>query len=378
MIKLKKYRWLLIGILFILSVGVVSCEYLENNAKIRVGVLGDYSTSSSTASVDSFRAIEVALNELDPMNERYELIRFDFPQYVGEEELINKIRHEEIEVILGPSTSSQYIAIESALQVLDIPVFLLSVSTNRVHNKKDHIFRLNNDISIHSNAMAYTVNQYSMSKRCTIYYTEHNSSFSKTLATMIMKNLEKLEILDNIDSIQVGNLEDKGTRDLLSRRLDSDIVVVIAGPGTAGTIGQMVAMNNPDTSLLFSSWGKSKSTLEHLSSVVNPMYVLSQPEPYDMDVYKQFENKIIKGHKINLNSFSISGYETTYFMDWVLNKTRKTDKDKVATLVNNLEKYTTSFNHYYFNGYGDGARGYGLYKIENSRYELVEPMIDLE
>lgn len=97
-----------------------------------------------------------------------------------------------------------------------------------------------------------------------------------------------------------------------------------------------------------------------------------------MDVYKQFENKIIKGHKINLNSFSISGYETTYFMDWVLNKTRKTDKDKVATLVNNLEKYTTSFNHYYFNGYGDGARGYGLYKIENSRYELVEPMIDLE
>lgn len=251
MIKLKKYRWLLIGILFILSVGVVSCEYLENNAKIRVGVLGDYSTSSSTASVDSFRAIEVALNELDPMNERYELIRFDFPQYVGEEELINKIRHEEIEVILGPSTSSQYIAIESALQVLDIPVFLLSVSTNRVHNKKDHIFRLNNDISIHSNAMAYTVNQYSMSKRCTIYYTEHNSSFSKTLATMIMKNLEKLEILDNIDSIQVGNLEDKGTRDLLSRRLDSDIVVVIAGPGTAGTIGQMVAMNNPDTSLLF-------------------------------------------------------------------------------------------------------------------------------
>lgn len=375
---MKKYNWIIVIAFLFLGAVFFTYRYLDSTTKVRVGVLGDYTASSSTASVDSFRAIEVAINEIDPKNERYELIRFDFPQYVGKEELINKIQHEKIDVILGPSTSSQFVALEPALKALDLPVFLLTVSSNRVHNKKDHFFRLNNDITIYSDAMVYAVNQYLMSERCTVYYTAQNSSFSKTLASLIVEDFNNLGFLDQIQLVEVGTLDERDTKDLLSQKLNSDIVVVIAGPGTAGTIGQLVAANNPEVSLLFSSWGKSDATLEHLANVENPMFILSQPEPYDLDAYNKFVDLIEKENNININSFSISGYENTYFMDWVLSQANSTSKESVATVIHNLDQYSTFINHYYFNGCGDGARGYGLYKIENNNYEVVESLIELE
>ncbi len=333
---------------------------INKDDRIYLGVLGDYSNSEFTASVDSFRAVELAIQEIDPNQNKYVLKRYDFSQLEEGTKLKDKLEHDEINIVIGPTTSSHFYRLEEELNTLDLPIFLITVSAHEAHGTKDKFFGLTDDILNNSKCMASFMND-GKANSTIIFYSEQNIEFSKSYSEQLAKDLIHENNNENIQLVQIGDIGHDQTQNILQKKLDVDRVVIIGPPGYAGIAGSFIAEQNKFP-IYFSGWAKSERTLEYLEGVDNDLYFISQPPTNNGDFYNVLKNKITIEQKANMNNFAISGYETIYFMDWVLSQSKSTSIDDLSHVIHELDMYEGKINTFEFNDYGDGSRGYALYK----------------
>lgn len=305
----------LLGMVLVIIVYLIIGGIVIDKNPVRIGILGDFSTSLATESIDAYRAIELALEEIDAESQKYELVRIDFPRYSSIKDLKKVIEFEELEVIIGPSTSSHYFKLKPMLLELDLPVFLIAVSSNDVNEKYDNLFRLSDDITDHSNALSHIVEEYLSNQSCIIYYTSQNKDFSESLALYLSQEISRKQ--DSIEPtlIEIGNLSDEETQKILLEERKEKCAIIIAPPGTAGNIGKFVAQVNQEIALVFTEWSTSTVTLEYLEGLSNSMYFLTAPPPDYEERLAIFSRKIVNEKRGNNNIFSLTGYEMMYFID---------------------------------------------------------------
>lgn len=369
---MKKQVGVIIGI-FVLGMIAISI-FFNTNKVLRVGVIGDFSSGLTTTSVDSFRAIEVAVEELNEENESYELVRINQSNMTDTKKLKDEIIALNLDVLVGPSTSSQFMAIQDVITSIDIPVFLISVSTNEIYDHKDNIFRITDTLQIQVETLHDVCKNYIHLNNIQIFYTKKNSAYSKAFS-------DDFENLFNshggiANTIELGDFDSEQVRADLLKSYDVDGFLVVAGPGEAGIIADVLSKNNIDKPIVFSAWSKSDSTLEYARHVKNPIYTLSISEPIRKEAYEDFVDKLYNEKNISMSTFTYFGYEIMYFMDFVLKETKSTSVKEIQEFVHTLEYYKGNFNDFTFNRSGDGGRGYSLMEIKDGSYHLLVEKLD--
>jgi len=368
-----KIKGLLIIGMFLCSV-ILFVVLRPNSTVVNLGVLGDYSTKSSTASVEAYRAIELALDDLEDGKYSYQIVRFNIASYAGIESLKAELMEKDIDLIIGPSTSSQYFQVESLLKELQLPVFLLSVSADVINGKDDNLFRLTDTLAIQVEKLIVACESYLGEEMIEVYYSHDNLSFSEPFAVAVCNAINSNG--GSAEMFEVGDLDNKEVQEFLLERKEAKGFVIIAGPSQAGIIADLLSKKNEKTGMLFPAWAKSARTLDYTRGIKNKMYVLSSAEPIRSENYSLFDEKIKREINLSISSFSYFGYEVTHFIDYVLNETGSMDLEKIKEFVHGVDYYKGNFNDFSFNDTGDGGRGYSLMRIDEGRFFLLEKLLD--
>lgn len=364
-------RIILLMLIIIAGVGLVWMTLNMKDSVIRIGVIGDYSTNGSTASVEAFRAVELAVDQLNEAATNYTLKRFNLGDYGRMSALKDDLVKANIDVVMGPSTSSQYVLVKEVLDGLDLPVFLLAVSSDAITDKEDNLFRLTDTLQEQVEALKKALEHYVTLQGIQVYYTSENSSFSKPYA----ENLCEL-IGNTSEKIEVGDLSDGGVQALLLEKKQAEAFVIIAGPGHAGIIADLLSKNNPHVPIVFPAWSKSNRILDYTLAVDNPMYILSSAEPLRSEAYQTFERTFEDEKNLGVTSFSYFGYEMMYFIDAVQNHVDLRQLESIKTYIHGLNSYEGVFNDFTLNDAGDGKRGYALLEIVKGTFVVVESVLD--
>lgn len=347
---------------------------LTSHEIVVLGVLGDYTSSNSTAPIEAYRAIELAVAELNATTYKYELVRLNLINYGDVESLRKDIKKMKVDILIGPSTSGQFLKVKDMLEAIDLPVFLIAVSTDVIHDKKDNLFRLTDTLQIQVNSLVIACKSYIGLKNIQVFYTEKNSAFSKVLATDLSNAINGYG--GTAKHSVIGNLSKESVQHMLQKKYDADGFVIIAGPGDAGIIAGLVSENNPGIPMLMPNWANSERTKEYAGAVKNKIYILSTAQPTRESDYNDFKNKIKSITNLSLTPFSYFGYEVTYFIDYVLDQVDSTALTDIQGFIHNIDIYKGNFNDFTFNHSGDGARGYSLAMIHNNQFILIERILE--
>lgn len=358
---------LVLGLVLLLLFGV----WIRINRKelIKVCVIGDFSLSKTTSSVDVFRGVELAIEELNREEIIYDLSRLNADSYENNEMLKRDIIAGQYDIILGPETSSRFLKYQEALTDLDIPVFLIAVSLDSINNKDDNFFRLASSIEDQTKRIVTVLDEQIGASKLDVFYTEDNIKFSKVLATSVQTSWEESGNTSTL--FEVGDIEDKKVQEQLKKEEISDVILIIAGPGQAGIIAQLVIKSNPNATVLFPSWAFSDRTKEYIANLPNEFYALSIPQPKKRERYDLFGQSLYTSKGVQANVFSIYGYESAYLMDFAIRNTNSTELINIKEFIYSMEIYNGQFNDFEMLDMGDGSRGYSLYKIEDGEYKIL-------
>lgn len=367
-------KWMVIGIVLIIVSGLFYRNLSQSDDMITIGVIGDYSARTSASGIDAYRAIELAVEEINGEVIKYQLERFNLGEYQDDEVLKEALERKGVDVIIGPSSSSEFLKIRHMLQSLKIPIFLNAVSTNEINDLKDNLFRITSSIEIQVDSMWQAAKDYLNVYDIDVFYTASNINYSKPLAEGLVKKLEEHGGVVNL--VEIDDLSDDDVQKLLIGMVDSQSVVVIAGPSQAGIIAQMVGQNSPNASFLFPSWAQSNQTLDYVKQLNHDIYMIASPETLEEKSYEAL-TEIFKSEKnISMSPAAFFGYEVMYFVDYVLNETQSVELEEIQDFIHQIDIYESAYHEYKFNKYGDGARGYSLMKIIDGSYVLVKDLIE--
>jgi hypothetical protein len=322
----------------------------------RIGVIGEYNQAELTASIDAYNGVKIASEELNANFQKYELVRIDMLDIDNIEELEKIIKDNDIDILIGPMTSSQYVDSAEYIHSVDIPVLLGTVSLDSLTNKDDNLFRLVDTVETQVKALG-TLILDNKSSHVDIVYSSKNINYSEYFAKQLKIFMENNDVDSHLH--EFGNLNNDSTIDMLRSLCDCKYYVVIAGPGEAGIVGQLL---NEGSILYFSNWSHSDSTYTYLKNRQSDMYIVTFPEPIDPMIYKEYANNVYEMNG-NLNTFTHFGYENMYFIDHIIGQIGSLGLDKVKTYIHNLDSYTGRFNIFEFNTFGDGGRSYEPFKI---------------
>ncbi len=365
-------KFILIVVITILVGLFVTLGVSDRNVTINTAVIGDFSNSQTTASVDSFRAMELAVEELYENGCKYNLIRFDMSDYNNFSQLKTDIMAQDIQLVVGPTTSSQYNLIKDVLSEIELPIFLLAVSTDDINDKNDNLFRLTNSIEVQVQKML-KASKIILNDDIVVYYSTENMGFSKPYALGVA---EGLKAYSNTRVVEVGDLNDPEIQEMLKKPLGNNDAIVIAGPSQAGIIAQLIAEDNSDLIILFPDWSKDDRTLEYTTSLKNEMYILSTSLPRNSESYEALKVRMLEQKNVNFNAFAYFGYEMMYFIDMLHEQTDDFNLEEVSNYIHNLNAYKGNFTKFEFNEYGDGSSDYDLMQIKDNQFILIDTLIE--
>lgn len=355
----------IVMVLVALTAIIILMIYVNKDDTIHIATLGYYTSSTSSASVDAYRMVDYVIKELNSSGKEYALIRIELKDLENPEDLNAILKAEQIDVVIGPNTSSEAVPFVKVLQGLDIPVFITSVSSNVFNDQADNIFRLTDTLSEQVKQLAGIMLEKTQLKPIVIYYTDENIEFSESYAFAMEKIYQDNQIESEL--IKVGSIDKKENQELLSSKINTDVVLVVAGPGKAGIMTDLISRGNPDVTFFHTSWSKSNTTVEYMKNITNEVYSLGLVTPSYMEQYSEFTTMLAKQNLSN-NSFVYAGYETTYFMDYVISETKSMKLVNIQTFIHDITVYQGHFNDFEFNKTGDGGRGFALLKIIKGEY----------
>lgn len=356
-------------VLIVLLFGVLWLYKLSNPKLITVGVLTSYSNSNSSASVDSFRSAEMAFSEINSEKEKYRLIRIDTDTTTTPDDLRNSLEVHDLDMLLGPTTSSELLKYRSMLESLDIPIFLVSVSSNEITGISDNFFRLTDNITIQVSSLLTGLNAVTEVSTVDVLYSSNNSGFSKPFALSAKSSLESTKQFGQL--LEVGELEDLDVQNLLINSTFNDQVIIVAGPGQAGIIAELIAINNPNVTFVFPAWAYSDRTFDYTKNLTNQVYTLSSIAPYNLENYNNYLTNLKELKSTAPTNFTFFGYEVAYFMDFVVRACDSTKLSDIQAQIHNMNIYEGQFNNFTLNDFGDGGRGYSFSKIEDGKASII-------
>lgn len=358
---------ILIGAVILLS---LLAMFATKDSVVKLGVVGDYSSKASMASVAAYRAIELAVEQINGKSIQYEIVRFNIGTYTNMVSFKKDIMRNDIDIIVGPSTSSQFYLTKEVLESVDLPVFLLSVSADEIFDKEDNLFRMTDTIEIQVESLLSACETYLGIDEIQIYYSSENIGFSKPFAEDLSRTIHSSG--GQAETFEVGNLSDDAVQNLLLDHKDAKGFVVIAGPGQAGIIADILSKNNPDASIFFPEWSKSERTIEYTINIKNDMYIMSSLEPIRPERYKAFDEAFRDKKNMGVTAFSYFGYEVVYFLDFVLNEINSVELSDIQDYIHSMDSYKGNFNDFTFNNTGDGGRGYTVMSIKDGKFIVGE------
>lgn len=355
----------LLLIVFYLTVG---------EKEIRIAFVGRFTETTSIADIDAYRTTEYAIGKMNKEENKYILIRYDLSDFDEPNHLMEHIHEDRIDIVLGPSTSSEVVPLIKYYNELDIAVFPIASSSDTLTNIDDNIFRLTNPISSQVDFYSEYISRKDY-HHIMMFYDENNLSYSSAYEEVMRNALEGYDI--KVESLLVGDLNEEEVLNSIDFFFEEhsghfDGIFLVVGPGKAGLLSQYLSEKNDTIDIYHTSWSNSDSTLEYVADIENDIYTTTLAEPTYQEVFDVFKRKLNDEVNVNYSAFAYFGYEMPYFVDYIIDSTGTPKLAQVKSFVHRLELYTGQFADYEFNDYGDGMRGFEIQKVADGTYVTIK------
>jgi branched-chain amino acid transport system substrate-binding protein len=364
-----------ITILAIVIISVILFIQTRNSKpeSIKLGFVAGLSGKYSTLGSNVRNGVLIALEEINYKigNKKIELIQKDDKQNSKEaKKVINELINSDVKVIIGNTTSSMtQISIDIINKHKDVLLFSPTASSNLFSSKDDGFLRT--QVANSSSKFASSV-KYFMSKdikNVISVYDSNNLAYSKDS----INNLEKAFINENgkkfIDTIKLS--ESFETIKEKINKQNVDLIVVVASSIDSAKLIQYLRINNIDTTIMGSAWGRSQDFIEEGGiSVEGVLFVSSYDNNSKIKRYLDFKEKFEKRFNKIPSVFAMQAYETTKIIIDTLKKDENVNNLKINILKQKV--YNGLQGEIVFDKYGDVSRDFYLVNIKDGKYQRIK------
>jgi branched-chain amino acid transport system substrate-binding protein len=349
--------------------------YLNQEKTVKVGFVGELSSTSSQLSIESRDAF---LYAVDKWNEKGGINGKKIVPYVYDdhkdnqykEELNRLLKADGVQLIVGFNISGMMETIEYLMLNGDYLIISPTVSTDFMTGKDDQFIKISPINKLQADVLYEVVEQENL-KRILIVYSEPNKLYAEAVVgrmTELLKNGGR-EVVDVIKVTETLNVE--AIQQKVAATKPDAMFTILNGADTA-KVAQRVRINGFAGPILTTAWAATGDLLSEAGKYGEGIYTVQMPTEETTDqTLTEFEQFVKKNYDSELN-FS---YMRTYYAADMLFSTIETGKDKSPKALKEaiVKKGTykilgTTFN---IDPYGDTIGTYQLEQIQNGKFVKV-------
>lgn len=361
--------------LAIATLGIATFFWWQTRV-IKIGFVGELSTSASELSVESREAF---LYVVDTYNQKGGLLGRKIEPAIFDDTndnaykngLLKALEAEEIQLIVGFNVSSMVPTIEYLLENGDFLVVSPTVTTDEMTGKDDRFIKISppNERQIDPLFSAVKDNQM---ERMLIVYSQSNLQYTKGLvSTMAQKMKEDGRAV--VDQIGVESQIDfdQINESILKHRADS-VFIVLNGSDTAQVI-QHTRISGYKGHFLTGTWAATTDLLANAGQYGNGLYTCEiKAEHPDMENYNLLSAYIKEHTGSPLNFAHTRGYNATKMLFDAILKAKSTEPEVVKRAMLQIGEYQGIETKFTLDDYGDTLGVYQLIQIQNGKFVKVD------
>ncbi|MBI9010629.1 MAG: ABC transporter substrate-binding protein [Clostridiales bacterium] len=363
-------------ILFILLFFMLtSCQ---SNETIKIGVVGTMSGNKSELSVSGRRGIELAISKINEqgglLGKEIEIIVKDDLNDVNRAvEVVKEFVDEDIEIVIGPFTSSMMLAAYDSIHAKEILYFSPTVSTDTLNEKDDQFIRFiapSREQAIILNDVAVKNNH----KKFIVIADETNFGFNQMLFQNFKEILEENngQILELIEyTVLDSSMLD--TMSAVIKNQDPDGVFVISCASDFAMVAQILSSKKIEVSMYGPLWAHTNDILRLGGEDIEHAYLVSGIS---------YDNKNTDLNRVSLEYYDRYGeemsfsamysYETMMALNSAIRKAHSSEWEKVKNALLDIKDYKGLQFQFTLDKYGDVNRPYQIDEVINGGFSTVE------
>jgi branched-chain amino acid transport system substrate-binding protein len=232
----SKTIWIFLGIIIIILIIGLFWYGSQKQGTIKIGLITPLSGDLANYGIGTKNAAQMALDEINQKNEKFELIVEDSPCNANSAiTAVNKlINIDKVDVLMGPMCSSELLAISPIANSDKIVVISSSTTSPDITGAGDYVFRNVASDDLRAKVFArYIFNDKSIKEIAIIY---ENDDAGVGYKEAFVKEYEKLG-----GKISIAEVYDKGASDLRTqltkiKAVNSSSILMLSYPSETGII----------------------------------------------------------------------------------------------------------------------------------------------
>jgi branched-chain amino acid transport system substrate-binding protein len=374
--KFIENRVLILILIICISIIISACH--KTDETIKIGVLGTMSDINSDLSVSGRRGVELAtyeFNQAGGLNGRkIELVVKDDKNDVNsalsmEKEFIS----ENIPVVIGPYTSGMIVNSMDYLKDKEILFLGPTISVDSISGIDDNFIRF--IATTKEQAVALTdMAKKNSNKNFAVIYDLTNKGFNEALYNnfkeMITSNGGSVVLTKTFTSNQHENYSSLA-KDILESKVDA--VFIIANSADNASISQQIRKIGSKVQIYSPLWSNTTDLIKKGGNAVEGMFIVGAIDMNDkMKSFVKFKEGYLNKYGENPSFSSVYSYEAA---NALFEAMKKGPDLKPSTLKDNIIKardFKGLQGDYQIDKFGDNARKYMIFRVENGTLRKVD------
>jgi branched-chain amino acid transport system substrate-binding protein len=374
--KFIKIRVLILIFTICISTIVVACH--KTDEPIKIGVLGTMSDINSDLSVSGRRGVELAtyeFNQAGGLNGRkIELVVKDDKNDVNIALSMGKeFISEDIPVVIGPYTSGMIVNSMNYLKDKEILFLGPTISVDSISGIDDNFIRF--IATTKEQAVALTdMAKKNSNKNFAVIYDLTNKGFNEALYNnfkeMLTSNGGSVVLTKTFISNKHENYSSLA-KDILESKVDA--VFIIANSADNASISQQIRKIGSKVQIYSPLWSNTTDLIKKGGNAVEGMFIVGAIDMNDkMKSFVKFKEGYLNKYGENPSFSSVYSYEAA---NALFEAMKKGPDLKPSTLKDNIIKardFKGLQGDYQIDKFGDNARKYMIFRVENGTLRKVD------
>lgn len=370
---MKTFKYFIYPVVLILLFAIYLNYSKSKKTPIKIGLLVTLTGKSPELGREIRDGVLIAVEEInqrDGINGRkIELIIKDIksdPEIakVSVMELIT----DEVEVIVGPDTSTIARAIVPIINKHKILTISPTVSSTEFFMKDDYFITLEPSNRKFGTTLAKFINEKLKPARILIIHDKRNPVYTADFVGNFIELLDKKIKVDYLP-IEI-NISDFDSLVKETLRFQSDVVLLVTDVLYASVITQKIRHKLKSAKIIICPWAKFNSFMNYAGELSEGVFSIGYYEDFkNSEDFLIFKDKFIKIFGYEPEFPSINGYNSLYIIKEAYIKKSNQNELKDRILGSN---FTLPFIDISINRYGDAEIETFVVQIRNQKYERIK------
>ncbi len=363
---------IVIGAIIIMFFGIFIYQF--GSQTIKIGFVGELSTTASQLSIESREAFLFAVDE---QNKKGGINGKKIIPYLYDDKNDNNyktILHEQlqkdgIQLIVGFNVSAMVETVEYLMANGDYLIISPTISTDYMSGKDDRFIKISPSSKKQADIMLQVVQSQNL-KRLTLIYSESNKLYAKVVSDRMVDLLHKdgrevvLEL--GVDELDMDDLYEK------MMHVKSDGLVVVLDSYDVAKLVQRLRLGGFDGPIMTTAWAATGELLSNSGEYGEGLYAVTVATTNPDEVRRQvLERYIQETTKTTLNFSHMRSYNACNMLFQAMSEGETTRPEAVKEAIIKIGSFRGVEAQFMIDAFGDNGGDYQLEQVKDGKFKKV-------